>query len=227
MLDLCLPTEGVLQLLCLGAHSDDLEIGCGGTMLMLLASRQVSVTWVVLSATGLRAEEAEASAHAFLGGAEAREVRLAAFRDGYLFAQGGEVKDYLADLAKQLEPDLIFTHYEKDRHQDHRLISEITHQTFRDHFILEYEVPKYDGDLGTPNVFFPLPEEVYRKKIELLTRNFPSQQPKHWFDEETFFALMRLRGVESKAPSGFAEAFYCRKLVIQSSRQRSEKTVEM
>jgi LmbE family N-acetylglucosaminyl deacetylase len=199
----------------LGAHSDDLEIGCGGTVLALLASRQVAVTWVVLSATGARAEEAEASAQMFLGGAEARDVRLATFRDGYFFTQGGEVKDYLADLAKQLEPDLIFTHYEEDRHQDHRLISRITQQLFRDHFILEYEVPKYDGDLGAPNVFFPLPEEIYRRKLELLAQNFPSQQPKYWFDEGTFSALMRLRGVESKAPSGFAEAFYGRKLVIQ------------
>jgi LmbE family N-acetylglucosaminyl deacetylase len=203
-----------LRVLCLGAHADDIEIGCGGTLLRLLAERRrVRVHWVVMCAQGVRAREARRSASRFLGGAAEGVVRIEAFRDAYLPSQGAAVKDVFEEL-KAVQPDLVFTHARNDAHQDHRLIAELTWNTFRDHCILEYEVPKYDGDLGHPNVFVPLPAGIRRRKVRMLMSAFPSQRSKHWFSEATFEGLMRLRGIECAAPEGYAEAFYGRKIVV-------------
>ena len=206
-------SEG-LHVLALGAHADDIEIGCGGTILRLGKEvERLSVTWVVLSAEAGRRDEAEAGAAAFLKGVERSEVDIQGFQDAF-FRYGPEVKEYFEGLKANVSPDLILTHHGSDLHQDHRLVAELTWNTFRDHLILEYEIPKYDGDLGAPNVFVPLGEEVARRKVEALLECFPSQADKHWFDGEVFTALMRLRGMESRSPSGLAEGFYGRKLVL-------------
>jgi LmbE family N-acetylglucosaminyl deacetylase len=206
---------GPLVVLCLGAHADDIEIGCGGTLLWLLAQRRrVTVHWVVWSAPGAREREARRSAARFLRGAAHSHVRVERFRDGYLPHQGAAIKDVFEELKRAVTPDLVFTHAGGDAHQDHRLVSELTWNTFRDHCILEYEVPKYDGDLGRPGVFVPLPAAIRRRKVRLLLTGFPSQRRKRWFSATTFEALMRLRGVECAAPEGYAEAFHGRKLVL-------------
>lgn len=205
-----------ILVLCLGAHSDDIEIGCGGTILHLAKnSPPPRFHWAVLSASGQRAEEATKGADLFTAGCE-KEVALKNYRDGFLPLQGVEVKEFFENLKSRINPDLIFTHWHGDAHQDHRLISELTWNTFRDHLILEYEVPKYDGDLGRPNVFVPLEAPSYEQKIDYLFQAFGSQSAKRWFDRETFLGLMRIRGMESNAPSGFAEAFHARKVLIDS-----------
>jgi LmbE family N-acetylglucosaminyl deacetylase len=203
------------SLLCLGAHADDIEIGCGGTVLRLLREHPgLRIHWLVLSAAGRRADEARASARRFLGRARG-VVEIEGFRDGYLPAMRAEVKDRFERLKHALDPDLILTHHEGDLHQDHELIGRLTRETFRDHAILGYEVPKYDGGLGTPTVFVPLDAAIRRRKVRLLMAGFPSQRAKRWFSPETFDALMRLRGIECAAPSGYAEAFHGRKLVLE------------
>lgn len=208
------PARARLNVLCLGAHSDDLEIGCGGTILRLLEERaRVHVTWVVACADGLRGKEARRSAGRLLRGAASREVRTERFRDAYLPWAGASLKDLFEQL-KTAEPDLIFTHARNDAHQDHRLMADLTWNTFRDHCILEYEIPKYDGDLGHPGVFVPLSPRIRRRKIGLLMSAFASQRSKRWFTPATFDALMRLRGVECGASEGYAEAFYGRKLIL-------------
>ena len=207
-------SAGPLKILCLGAHSDDIEIGCGGTILRLLASQQeVDIVWVVFGAGGKREQEARASATLFLSQVKNKNIIVKSFRDGFFPFEGAQIKDFFEEL-KSTSPDLIFTHYRKDAHQDHRLIEELTWNTFRNHFILEYEIPKYDGDLGQPNVFVPLDKEIYEKKVRCLMEAFETQRSKQWFDKDTFLGLMRLRGMECVAPSGYAEAFYCRKLVL-------------
>jgi LmbE family N-acetylglucosaminyl deacetylase len=203
-------------ILCLGAHADDIEIGCGGTLLALLAAcPSLRVHWVVLSADELRAEEARQSARRILGAAahEAR-IQVEGFRDAFFPYPGTEIKEYFQMLRTQVEPDLIFTHRREDLHQDHRLVAELTWNAFRQHLILEYEIPKYEGDLGQPNVFVPLAEPVARAKVEHLLEAFPSQRTKPWFVAETFWALLRLRGLEAGAPTPFAEAFHGRKLTL-------------
>jgi LmbE family N-acetylglucosaminyl deacetylase len=201
--------------LCLGAHADDIEIGCGGTVLRLLREHPaLRIHWLVLSAAGRRADEARTSARRFLGRGRG-VVEIEAFRDGYLPAARAEVKDRFERLKRAVDPDLILTHQEGDLHQDHDLIGRLTRETFRDHAILGYEVPKYDGGLGTPNVFVPLDAATRRRKVRLLLAGFPSQRAKRWFSPETFGALMRLRGIECAAPSGYAEAFHGRKLVLE------------
>ena len=201
------------QILFLGSHSDDIEIGCGGTILRLAEQYPgASFHWVVFSAIGVRAEEARCAASLFAG-SRLREPLLKTFRDGFMPFEGALVKDVFEDL-KSISPDLIFTHNRKDAHQDHRLIAELTWNTFRNHLILEYEIPKYDGDLGQPSVFVPLQTEVCEKKLSYLTTAFQSQQNKRWFQKDLFLSLMRLRGMECNSPSGYAEAFYCRKLVL-------------
>jgi LmbE family N-acetylglucosaminyl deacetylase len=203
-----------LKVLCIGCHSDDIEIGCGGTLLRLAEQYgDCEFHWAVLSATGLRESEARRAASLFAG-SRLKGPRLKAFRDGFMPFDGAKVKMVFEDELKALSPDVVFTHNRNDAHQDHRLIGELTWNTFRDHLILEYEIPKYDGDLGQPNVFVPLHKEICEKKIHYILDAFPSQQGKRWFQEETFFSLMRLRGMECNAPSGYAEAFYCRKLVL-------------
>jgi LmbE family N-acetylglucosaminyl deacetylase len=219
MLPLGLKTAGTgpLRVLALGAHSDDVEIGCGATLLQLLRNDDVDVHWVVLGAHGERAEEAYRSADAFLEGAAARTVAVEGFRDAFLPYLGPEVKDYFEDLKQTATPDLVLTHQRNDLHQDHRLVCELTWNTFRDHLIVEYEVPKYDGDLGAPNLFMHVDEESARRKVELLLTLFGSQRDRRWFTEDLFMAMMRLRGMESNSPSRLAEAFYARKLVVAAA----------
>jgi LmbE family N-acetylglucosaminyl deacetylase len=207
--------ERALHVLAIGCHSDDIEIGCGATLLTLLGSRpDLHVTWVVLSAEGGRAEVARASAADFLAGAAGHEVVVHDFRDGYFPYGGGDVKDAFEALKGRPDPDLIFTHSEHDRHQDHRLAAELTWNTFRRHQILEYEIPKYDGDIGNPGVFVPIADDVAARKVELLRAHFASQGRKHWFDDELFLGLLRLRGMQANSPTRYAEAFYCRKLTL-------------
>jgi len=221
------PAERPYTVLCLGAHSDDIEIGCGGTLLHFLAGRPNSaVHWVVFSADAQRTGEAVDSATAFLAGARAKTIEVNLFRDGFFPYLGAEIKEYFEALKTKVFPDLIFTHHRGDLHQDHRLIADMTWHTFRSHLILEYEIPKYDGDLGAPNVFVPLDESVCRRKIQTLLASFPSQRRKHWFDEDTFLALLRLRGMECRAPDRYAEAFYGRKLVLGVGRPPEPELAE-
>ncbi|TFZ05405.1 PIG-L family deacetylase [Ramlibacter henchirensis] len=217
MLPLILPKDpdAPLNVLCLGAHADDIEIGCGGTILQLLSTRpNVHVTWVVFSGAGEREREAEAGASHFLEKAAGRRVVVRKFRDGYFPWQGAEIKEFLEGLKAEVDPDLIFTHYREDRHQDHRTVSDLTWNTWRRHMILEYEIPKYDGDLGAPNCFVPLPRAICSRKAGLICEVFRSESHKAWLTEDTFEALLRLRGVECAAPEKRAEAFHCRKLVL-------------
>jgi LmbE family N-acetylglucosaminyl deacetylase len=203
------------RVLVLGSHSDDIEIGCGATLLaMTRANPRLKVTWVVFAATDQRADEARASAKRFLESAESSEIVVHGFRDGFLPYVGGEVKDIFESLKADLDPDLVLTHARFDLHQDHRLVCELTWNTFRDHLILEYEVPKYDGDLGTPNLFVPVSRELSEEKARLVIDTFRTQADKHWFQAEVLLGLMRLRGMEARSPSGYAEAFTCRKLLL-------------
>ncbi len=203
-----------LSILCLGAHSDDIEIGCGGTILRLIEQYPAcKFHWVVFSAIGVRKTEAQRGAESFAG-SRLERLLLKDFRDGFMPYVGSDVKAVFEELKQTVSPDLILTHNRRDGHQDHRLLSEMTWNTFRNHFILEYEIPKYDGDLGQPSVFMPLEPEVCQTKVRHLLDAFESQRNKSWFEESTFQSLMRLRGMECNSPSGFAEAFYCRKLVL-------------
>lgn len=204
-----------LRLLAIGAHSDDIEIGCGGTLLKLIQQGSVSeVAWVVLTGERTRAEEAARSAAALLADAPGRHVILKDFRDGYFPYDGADIKQFFEELKGELSPDVIFTHQRSDLHQDHRVTNELTWNTFRDHLILEYEIPKYDGDMGVPNLFVPLDESLCRRKIEHLMTHFASQVPKRWFKEDLFSGLLRLRGMECNSPTSYAEAFYCRKAML-------------
>ena len=207
-----------VKILCLGAHCDDIEIGCGGTLLRLIedCSGSLIVRWVVFSSSPARKKEAMLSAAAFLKGTRENAINIHNFEDSFFpyNNNAGEIKKYLHQLSRDFSPDLIFTHCGRDRHQDHRLVSELTWNAFRDHWILEYEVPKYDGDLGSPNVFVPLQESICRDKVSHLTRYFKSQRDKSWFTRETFLSLQRIRGIECNSSSGYAEAFYCRKVVL-------------
>lgn len=206
--------DRIQRILCVGAHADDIEIGCGGTLLKLARERpNLDVTWVVLSADGPRAREARRGASRFLEGVTRKNVILKRFRTSYFPYEGERIKSYFERL-KPCQPDVIFTHYRDDRHQDHRVVSDLAWNTFRDHLILEYEVPKYDGDLGTPNVFVPLAEDLARTKATHVCDTFRSQGDKHWFSEDTFLSLMRLRGIECASRTKYAEAFYCRKIRI-------------
>jgi LmbE family N-acetylglucosaminyl deacetylase len=203
------------KILCLGAHSDDIEIGCAGSLLKFIEEyNALTVRWVVFSAQADREEEARNSANTLLEKASDKIVVLKNFRDGFFPFIGADIKEYFEELKQTYKPDLIFTHYRGDLHQDHRCIAEITAETFRDHLILEYEIPKYDGDLGTPNVYVCLSEILCRKKVEHVLEYFPSQGKRRWFEAETFWSLLRLRGMESNSVSRYAEAFYCRKLIL-------------
>ena len=205
----------VRRVLALGAHADDIEIGCGATLLALTRSQPATeVVWVVLCGSGERGQEARASADDVLRTVAESSVEIHEFRDGYLPYVGGDVKDVFEALKSRVEPDLILTHTRADLHQDHRLVCELTWNTWRDHLILEYEIPKYDGDLASPNVYVPVSKELASEKIRVVHEYFPSQREKHWFDEELFLGLMRIRGMEAASPSGYAEAFTCRKLAL-------------
>ena len=205
----------IKSVLAIGAHADDIEIGCGGALLSLAENHGgAELVWVVFGAHGDRVEEARRSAAEFASGFATSRIVVKGFRDGFFPYGGREVKEYFEELKREVSPDLIFTHQRSDLHQDHRLLSELTWNTFRNHLILEYEIPKYDGDLGAPNVFVDLSDSIAKRKIELVLSHFASQREKHWFTEDLFHALLRLRGMESNSASGRAEAFYCRKLVI-------------
>jgi LmbE family N-acetylglucosaminyl deacetylase len=217
MLELTLgtPARPLKTLLCLGAHCDDIEIGCGGTLLHLAEQYPtLRVQWVVLSSSTVREAEARRSAEGFLERVRDRTIVVKDFRNGFFPFVGAQIKEYFEQLKQEIDPDLILTHTRHDLHQDHRVVSDLTWNTFRNHFILEYEIPKYDGDMGTPNFFVPLSHETRRRKVATIVECFASQRDKQWFTEDTFNALMRLRGVEANSPSGYAEAFYCRKAVV-------------
>jgi LmbE family N-acetylglucosaminyl deacetylase len=202
-----------LSVLCLGAHSDDIEIGAGGTLLSwILGGVRLDVSWCVLGAEGLRAHEARASASDFLRGAAKARVETLPFKNSFFPMLGAEIKDWFEELKVRVTPDVILTHRRDDAHQDHREMARHTWNTFRDHLILEYEIPKWDGDMGQPNVYIPVPKAVMEKKVELLMKHFGTQQARHWFDEETFLGLARLRGMECRAPERCAEAFFGHKV---------------
>lgn len=201
-----------LSVLCIGAHSDDIEIGVGGTLLSLLhAGIRVEAMWCVASASAARNEEAHASALDFLEGSAGYTIELSSFDDSYFPTQSRSIKEWLGRIKGRFQPDLVFTHRRDDAHQDHKTLNEITWNLFRDHQILEYEIPKWDGDLGQPNFYVPLSEKALTGKIEFLMRHFASQRSKDWFDPETFKGLARLRGMECRSESGYAEAFTVRK----------------
>lgn len=207
--------DGALEILALGAHCDDIEIGCGGSILQLLKCDSTArITWVVLTSNEKRKSEAEAGARLFAGNAANIEILIYDFPDGFLPHQGSEVKNCMEDIKRLVDPDLIFTHYRHDLHQDHRFISELTWNTFRNHLILEYEIPKWDGDIGNPNTFVHLDKDTAKEKISHVMSAYPSQQSKPWFSEDLFMSMMRIRGMESNSPDGLAEGFYGRKTVL-------------
>lgn len=207
--------KNIRRVLCLGCHADDIEIGCGGSMLRLLDEHPgIEVWWVVLSGDPQRAEEAQRSAAMWLAGAGRRQVICGDFRDRYFPGQWIQIKDFIHGIATKFQPDLIFTQRRDDAHQDHRLIGELTWNAFRNHLIWEYEIPKFEGDLGQPNVFVSLNDAICKRKVDLLRDAFPSQQDKPWYTPDTFWALLRLRGLECNSPSRFAEGFYARKTLI-------------
>jgi LmbE family N-acetylglucosaminyl deacetylase len=213
-LQLAAPGER-LSVLCLGAHSDDIEIGVGATLLSLLERGvRLDVHWCVVSATGARESEARASASDFLSEAAGAKIETMGFRDGFFPEQGDQLKRWFESLKERVEPDLILTHRGDDAHQDHRQVSRLTWNTFRDHWILEYEIPKWDGDIGQPNLYRPVSARALRRKVDLLTAHFGSQRSKQWFDPEVFLGLARLRGMECRAPEKYAEAFFARKLTL-------------
>jgi LmbE family N-acetylglucosaminyl deacetylase len=204
-----------LSILCLGAHSDDIEIGVGATLLSLIERGVLlDVHWCVLSGTGEREKEARGSAADFLEGAGKAQVEIKSFKDGFFPEHGEGIKLWFESLKSQVSPDVIFTHYHDDAHQDHRQVCRLTWNTFRDHVILEYEIPKWDGDFGQPNLYIPVPTRAIQRKIELLNLHFGSQRSKQWFDSETFLGLARLRGMECRARERYAEAFFARKLTL-------------
>ena len=207
--------HSIKRLLCLGAHSDDIEIGCGATLLKLIEDNpNLDVTWVVFSAGGVRTAEARASAQAYLRRARRSEIVVRDFRTSYFPVEQEPIKEFFETL-KSFEPDLVFTHYRHDRHQDHRVLSDLAWNTFRSHIVLEYEVPKFDGDLGIPNVFVPVTRAQCINKARLLRKHFRSQATKHWFADDLFLALPRIRGMECDSPTKYAEAFYGRKLLMR------------
>ena len=209
------PRGAGYQLLVVGAHSDDIEIGCGGTLLRLVSEWPVEhVTWVVLSGDPTRAKEARRAARRVLGRQVPATIVQPGFRESYFPYTAVPIKEFFADLGGRLQPDVVFTHYRADLHQDHRLASELTYNTFRNHLIVEYEIVKLDGDIGNPNLYVPLDATTVSRKLRLVVDSFVSQHGKRWFSEDVFRGLMRLRGVEAGAPSGYAEAFYARKLVL-------------
>lgn len=204
-----------LNILALGAHCDDIEIGCGGTLLKIFDQYGINhIKWIVFASNEQRKKEAITSAEAFLKNIKSKEIIVLDYKDAFLEQSKFEIKAFFESIKKDFDPDLVFTHYRNDRHQDHRLLSDLAWNTFRSHLVLEYEIPKYDGDLGIPNLFFHLNAEQANKKIDILLESFASQQGKHWFDKETFLSLMRIRGMEAAAKEKYAEAFHLRKLIM-------------
>jgi LmbE family N-acetylglucosaminyl deacetylase len=209
------PLGSVRRVLCIGAHSDDIEIGAGGTLLKLVAQvPDLEIQWVVFSAPGLRAEEARRSAEEFLTGVARKQVNIGSFRESYFPSEWLSIKDWFEEVKAKFDPDVVFTHYRHDRHQDHRVLSDLAWNTFRNHLILEFEILKYDGDLGHPNLFSHLSEQFCSRKIDLLLKHFQTQTTKHWFTRDTFEAMHRIRGIECASVTGRAEAFYGRKMLL-------------
>lgn len=203
-----------LRILCLGAHCDDIEIGCGGTIIRLGREYKISnLKWLVFTSSDERGAEATKSAQYFVSPCKEKEIIIKKHRDGFLPYEAKNIKDLFEEL-KPFNPDIIFTHCRHDLHQDHRIVCELTWNTFRNHLIFEYEIPKYDGDLGSPNYFVTLEKEVAEKKVKTIMECFQSQTGKHWFDKETFFSMMRIRGIESASSTKYAEGFYVRKSVM-------------
>jgi LmbE family N-acetylglucosaminyl deacetylase len=217
--------DAPLHILCLGAHSDDIEIGCGGTLMRLAAEwPNATFHWIVFSAGPVRDVEARRSADLFLRDAANRKVIIKDFRTSFFPYTGMEIKEYFEELKTAISPDVVFTHCRDDFHQDHRVLHELTWNTFRDHVILEYEICKYDGDIGRPNLFMPLSREICERKVQYLLQCFETQKTKPWFTEDTFLSILRIRGLESNSPSRYAEAFYTRKLVLAGRTASGEKT---
>ena len=215
MLGMRINNNSELKILCLGAHSDDIEIGCGGTILSMLKKyKNSNVNWVVFSSENEREEEARISANIFLEHAASKNIHVEKFRNGFFPYIGGDIKEYFEAMKQIVSPDIIFTHYREDLHQDHRVVSELTWNTFRNHLLLEYEIPKWDGDLGRPNVFLPLNDAVCRTKVDTILSVFKSQISKHWLNEDLLYSLMRIRGMECISHTGYAESYYCRKIVV-------------
>jgi LmbE family N-acetylglucosaminyl deacetylase len=217
LLSLAIPPDAreSFNLLCLGAHSDDIEIGCGGTIQRFAAEvPDLVVRWIVFSGDERRGAEARNSATAFLEHVSKKRIEVLGFRDGYFPSQSADIKDYFESVKRDFDPSLILTHWQDDAHQDHRLIAELTFNTFRNHFVLEYEIPKYDGDIGNPNFFVPLTRAQLQQKIDMISHHFVSQRGRSWFEDETFSAMARLRGIGCNASEGVAEAFYVRKIVF-------------
>lgn len=211
--------EGARRILCVGAHSDDIEIGCGGTLLRLFESdSSIEVYWLVFCSNPVRAREAQKSAEWFLRAVSKKSIVIKSFRDGFLPHLGGEVKETFEDLKLRFQPDIIFTHFRHDLHQDHRFLCELSWNTYRNHLILEYEIPKYDADLRSPNFFVPLSKALARRKVAALMRFFGTQRNKHWFSEDLFLSLMRIRGIESASSTQFAEGFHCRKITFEPAK---------
>jgi LmbE family N-acetylglucosaminyl deacetylase len=203
------------RILCLGSHCDDIEIGCGGTILRLLREYpEIEIYWLVFSSTPVRKKEAARAASLFLASAKKKKVAIRNYRDSFFPSQQAQIKGEFEKLKKTFVPDVILTHFRHDLHQDHRVICELTWNTFRSHLILEYEIPKYDGDLGAPNFFVGLDRATCERKAKHILDAFASQRSKQWFTEETFLALPRIRGIEANSRSGYAEGFYCRKFVL-------------
>ena len=218
MIKLSLPKNETkpFKVLCLGAHADDIEIGCGGTLLHLAGDfPRIRFQWVVLSTPGPRRQEAKRAAETFTSGRDC-EIVLKDFRDGFFPVSAADLKEFFEEIKGQVSPDLILAPWRGDAHQDHRQVAELAWNTFRNHLILEYEIPKYDGDMGRPSVFVPLEPPLYERKVAHLFDSFKSQRSKPWFDRDVFLGLMRIRGMESNSPSGYAEAFHARKLILQA-----------
>jgi LmbE family N-acetylglucosaminyl deacetylase len=206
-----------IRFLFLGAHCDDIEIGCSGTLLRLVdAYPRAEFHWATLASDPVRAQETEKCAHRLLGNDVTRSVQIDSFRESHFPTQMSELKERIEELKVRTLPDVVFTHHREDRHQDHRTLSDLTWNSFRDHIVLEYEIPKFDGDLGSPNFFVPIPEPVVQQKIDALLECFPSQRDRYWFTEETFRGMMRIRGIEARSHTGYAEGFYARKITLQA-----------
>lgn len=216
MLGIKLNNNRELNILCLGAHSDDIEIGCGGTILRMLENyKNTRVTWIVFSSEPPRDKEARQSANLFLTDAIDKKIIIENYRNGYFPYIGVELKNYFESVKANIYPDLVFTHCRTDLHQDHRLVSELTWNVFRNNLIYEYEIPKYDGDLGSPNVFVPIDNAICKRKINNIIKCFKSQSNKHWFAKDLFLSTLRIRGMECASPTNYAEAFYSRKSVLE------------